>query len=155
MIASNVWLDANVMIVHLLQGIPNDGNLQTVNDAVTICTSIIFTCSAQHAAVNFGFYDLFAFTPNMPVSLDGEPPKNKVIELCKKNSWPKITLIGNLAWTPTLKVRLYIMVSICRGITFDTCLINMHEALSHLFPKVTKAIALVYMVLLFSNVKIV
>ena len=61
-----------------LQGIPNDGNLQTVDDAVTICSSIIFICSVQHAAVNFPQYDMYAFAPNMPISLNGEPLKNKV-----------------------------------------------------------------------------
>ena len=61
-----------------LQGIPNKGKLQTVGDAVTICTNIIFICSVQHAAINFPQYDMYAFAPNMPVSLNGEPPKNKV-----------------------------------------------------------------------------
>ena len=61
-----------------LQGIPNDAILQTVDDVVTICTSIIFICSVQHAAVNFPQYDMYAFAPNMPMSLNGEPPKNKV-----------------------------------------------------------------------------
>ena len=65
-------------ICFLLQDIPSKGNLKTVDGAVTICTNIIFICSVQHAAINFPQYDTYAFAPNMPVSLNGEPPKNKV-----------------------------------------------------------------------------
>ena len=44
---------------------------------VDLCTLIIFTGSAQHAAVNFGQYDVYSFCPNAPASLRLPPPTAK------------------------------------------------------------------------------
>ena len=41
------------------------------------CTLIMFTGSAQHAAVNFGQYDYYGYTPNAPVGLRKPPPTKK------------------------------------------------------------------------------
>ena len=62
----------------IFQGIPNEGNLKIFADVVNICTNVIFTCSAHHASVNSPMNDMYIFPPNMPLSLKGQPPKNKV-----------------------------------------------------------------------------
>ena len=42
-----------------------------------ICTLIMFTGSAQHAAVNFGQYSTYSFVPNSPFTLHSPPPTKK------------------------------------------------------------------------------
>ena len=44
---------------------------------VELCTLIIFTGSAQHAAVNFGQYEMYSFSPNAPPGLRLPPPTIK------------------------------------------------------------------------------
>jgi arachidonate 15-lipoxygenase len=66
-------------------GSAEGGRLQGVdrNDALTreglidIVTLIIYTCSVQHAAVNFPQYDLMSYVPNMPLACYAPAPKNK------------------------------------------------------------------------------
>ncbi|XP_045182594.2 polyunsaturated fatty acid 5-lipoxygenase-like [Mercenaria mercenaria] len=54
-----------------------DGKFTTKDQVFRILTNIIFTCSVQHAAVNFRQYEEYAFPPNYPGSLRGHPPHNK------------------------------------------------------------------------------
>ena len=44
---------------------------------VELCTLIIFTGSAQHAAVNFGQYEIYCYSPNAPPGLRLPPPTVK------------------------------------------------------------------------------
>ena len=52
-------------------------NIGTKDDLVDICTLVIFTGSAQHAAVNFGQYTYYSFIPNAPLILHKPPPAQK------------------------------------------------------------------------------
>ena len=44
---------------------------------VEFVTMIIFTCSCQHAAVNFSQMDVYAFPPNSPALMRQPPPTKK------------------------------------------------------------------------------
>ncbi|XP_045195611.2 allene oxide synthase-lipoxygenase protein-like [Mercenaria mercenaria] len=59
-------------------GVYGDNDEFSTKDQVSrTLTNIIFTCSAQHAAVNFRQYEEYAYPPNYPAILQGKPPKNK------------------------------------------------------------------------------
>ncbi|GBM48680.1 Hydroperoxide isomerase ALOXE3 [Araneus ventricosus] len=62
-----------------LLGVPGEENNRFTNteEVVDAMTSIISTCSLGHAAANFQQYDEYAFPPNYPGILYGDPPKDK------------------------------------------------------------------------------
>uniref|UniRef100_A0A671NTG9 Arachidonate 5-lipoxygenase-like n=1 Tax=Sinocyclocheilus anshuiensis TaxID=1608454 RepID=A0A671NTG9_9TELE len=52
-------------------------SLKTREQLVEYLTVVIFTASAQHAAVNFGQFDWFAWIPNSPSTMRKPPPTQK------------------------------------------------------------------------------
>lgn len=60
-----------------IKGIPGQGKFRRVEEIIMVCTSIIFTCSIQHAAVNFPQYHEYAFPPNYPSVLNKTPPTDR------------------------------------------------------------------------------
>uniref|UniRef100_A0A8U7NUP1 Uncharacterized protein n=1 Tax=Corvus moneduloides TaxID=1196302 RepID=A0A8U7NUP1_CORMO len=56
-------------------GVPS--RLDTVRGLVTFVTTIIYTCSAHHAATNSGQFELSAFPPNAPAAMREPPPRSK------------------------------------------------------------------------------
>jgi arachidonate 15-lipoxygenase len=60
-----------------LQGLPNEGSIQRIADLVQVVTFVIYTCSVQHAAVNFPQYDCMSYVPNMPLAGYRPAPTSK------------------------------------------------------------------------------
>jgi arachidonate 15-lipoxygenase len=51
-----------------LNGLPNDGSFRTAGELTDVLALVLFTCSTQHAAVNFPQYDLMSYVPGMPLA---------------------------------------------------------------------------------------
>ncbi|XP_078792601.1 polyunsaturated fatty acid lipoxygenase ALOX15B-like isoform X2 [Oryzias latipes] len=69
-------------------GIPKE--IISLVDLVKFVTMVMFTCSAQHAAVNFGQYDFYGWMPNCPATMQVAPPieKGKITEAQFLNALP-------------------------------------------------------------------
>ncbi|XP_051964355.1 polyunsaturated fatty acid 5-lipoxygenase-like [Xyrauchen texanus] len=52
-------------------------SLKTRDDLIEYLTVVIFTVSAQHAAVNFGQFDWYGWVPNGPSTMRKPPPTKK------------------------------------------------------------------------------
>ena len=57
---------------------PGEGRFETTEQLCQTLTSIMFTSTVGHAAVNVSQYDEYAFLPNYPAILKGQPPRDKV-----------------------------------------------------------------------------
>jgi arachidonate 15-lipoxygenase len=58
-------------------GLPNDGSIQNVQELTDVLTFVIYTCSVQHAAVNFPQYDIMSYAPKMPLASYRPAPCSK------------------------------------------------------------------------------
>ena len=63
---------------YYFQGVPGEGRFATTEQLSQAITSIIFASTVGHAAVNVSQYDEYAFLPNYPAILKGNPPRDKV-----------------------------------------------------------------------------
>lgn len=50
---------------------------KSIAELIEVLTVIIFTCSCEHAAQNFGQFDYYAFYPNYPMIMRQPPPSER------------------------------------------------------------------------------
>ena len=60
---------------HADHGVPH--SFKDCKEVCDFLTAIIFTCSCQHAAVNFSQLDTYGFPPNAPALMRQKPPTKK------------------------------------------------------------------------------
>jgi len=60
-----------------VRGLPNDGDINNRAALVELLTGVIYTCTAEHASVNNGQYDMFGYPPNVPGAMYKPWPTNK------------------------------------------------------------------------------
>jgi len=56
-------------------GVPN--RINSIEQLVDICTSVMYTCSFTHAAVNFSQWDYYSYVPNRPLIMRKPAPRAK------------------------------------------------------------------------------
>ncbi len=72
------WLEELVSPdIGRVRGLPEDGKISNRENIKKVLKSIIFTCTAEHASVNNGQYEMFGYPPNVPGSMYQPWPTNK------------------------------------------------------------------------------
>ncbi|KAG9466307.1 hypothetical protein GDO78_016831, partial [Eleutherodactylus coqui] len=71
------YRDDGQMIWEAMERCRIPSSLETMSSLVRYLTMVIFRCSAQHAAVNSGQFDFYAWMPNGPPSIKSPPPTAK------------------------------------------------------------------------------
>jgi len=84
-----------------IKGVFGDGKFSCLDELVKTITATIFLSSVGHAAANFCQYDEYAFPPNYPATLKGEPPT------CKTDVFTEKDILSHL---PSKDTTLSIMV---------------------------------------------
>lgn len=83
------WLTATGLDSHGLPTCPrvpdfpnaqNPGQFTSLQQLLDVATQVIFTCTAQHAAVNFSQFDYVGYPPNTPMALYSQPETNLPLE---------------------------------------------------------------------------
>jgi hypothetical protein len=60
-----------------VRGLPEGDALRTRDALQQVVTRIVFTCTAEHASVNNGQYDMFGYPPNVPGAMYADYPRDK------------------------------------------------------------------------------
>jgi arachidonate 15-lipoxygenase len=63
-----------------IKGMGEGGRIKTLEYLIDAVTHIVFTASAQHAAVNFPQYNLMSYAPKMPLALFEPPPRDLAVK---------------------------------------------------------------------------
>ena len=103
---------------------------------IELCILIMFTGSAQHAAVNFGQYTLYGYVPNAPTGMRRPPPTKKgadyqdILESLpgKMDSYQSITTAYALSQFSPDEVCIYINYMVARK---DKLLRQLHRTAVH------------------------
>ena len=85
-----------------LKGVPVP--MQKEEHIRLLCNFVIFTCSAQHAAVSFSQYEEYGFPPNYPLFLASEPPFDKV----SPHHTPRAFACAVVVWPSYLHVHVFV-----------------------------------------------
>ncbi|XP_072266120.1 arachidonate 12-lipoxygenase, 12R-type-like [Pyxicephalus adspersus] len=97
------------------QGVPS--RLESKASLIKYLTMMIFTCSAQHSAVNNGQLDYFSWMPNCPSSMNSPPPKAKGVTTME-------TILKALPDVSTTAVSIITFLTISKGTLDRRCLGN-------------------------------
>ncbi|KAG6921159.1 arachidonate 12-lipoxygenase, 12R type, partial [Chelydra serpentina] len=76
-IANYYYRDDGLKIWSAIESAGFPSSLQSIPELIKYLTMWIYCCSARHAALNNGQYDLGAWMPNFPSTMRNPPPQTK------------------------------------------------------------------------------